>query len=324
MLQHRTSRLNKTVLQRLVTLGILVCIVVVLSILDPGFLSYRNINNVLQQTTPVIITGAAASLLMIAGGIDLSVGSVVALSGIVMARVAQSGMGMAAAVAAGMLVGTAVGLLNGLLVDKLRIPPVISTMGNMYIARSLSLILADGKAINAGLPKAFTTLGRGAIGPLSVPVILMVLVLLAFIVIEKKTLVGKYSFAIGGNRVATLYSGINVHKYTIIYYVLTGMMAGLAGTVLASRLGVGSPNVGDGFEFDVVVAVVLGGTSMSGGEGSVVGTLVGALIVGFLGNGLNILGVESFYQGLLKGFVLVAAVVLDTFISKRLTTGASH
>lgn len=312
-------KLNKTSIQRLVTLGILVLIVVILSICDSTFLSYRNINNVLQQTTPVILTGAAASLLMIAGGIDLSVGSVMALSGIAMAQVARADLGMPLAVLSGVAVGTVIGLVNGLLVDKLHIPPVISTMGNMYIARALSLIFSDGKAINAGLPKSFTVLGRGTFGVLSIPVVLMVIVLLIFILVEKKTLLGKYSFAIGGNRVATLYSGINVHKYTILYYVLTGMMSGFAGTILASRLGVGSPNVGDGFEFDVVVAVVLGGTSMSGGEGSVVGTLIGALIVGFLGNGLNILGVESFYQGLLKGFVLVAAVVLDTFIGKQLT-----
>lgn len=311
-------KLNKTSIQRLVTLGILILIVVVLSICDSTFLTYQNINNVLQQTTPVILTGAAASLLMIAGGIDLSVGSVMALSGIAMAQAARADLGMVVAVLAGVAVGTVIGLINGLLVDKLNIPPVISTMGNMYIARALSLIFSDGKAINAGLPKSFTVLGRGTFGVLSVPVILMIVVLVVFIFVEKKTLLGKYSFAIGGNRVATLYSGINVHKYTILYYVLTGMMAGFAGTILASRLGVGSPNVGDGFEFDVVVAVVLGGTSMSGGEGSVIGTLIGALIVGFLGNGLNILGVESFYQGLLKGFVLVAAVVLDTFIGKRL------
>lgn len=319
-MKTKTLKMSKSFLQRMVTFGILVLIVIVLSIIGDGFLSYTNINNVLQQTAPTIITGTAATLLMIAGGIDLSVGSVVALAGIAAARTAQADAPLAVAVLAGAGVGLLIGAVNGLLVDRLNIPPVIATMGNMYIARSLALIFSDGKAINVGLPKNYVDLGRGMWNGLSVAVLIMVLIVVLFIFLEKKTLLGKYSFAIGGNRTAAVYSGINVHKYTVFYYLLTGLMAGFAGTILSSRLGVGSPNVGDGFEFDVVVAVVLGGTSMSGGEGSVLGTLIGALIVGFLGNGLNLLGVESFYQGLLKGIVLVAAVILDTFIRKKLAS----
>ncbi|WP_157784163.1 ABC transporter permease [Treponema primitia] len=282
------------------------------------FLTYTNINNVLQQTTPVIITGVAATLLMISGGIDLSVGSVVALSGVVMAKATQTGIPMVAAIFCGIFVGLLIGLMNGGFVDRLHIPPVIVTMGSMYIARALALIFSNGKAINAGLPKNYTALGRGMFGVLSVPVLLTIALLLLFIFLEKKTLLGKYSFAIGGNKIAAIYSGIGVHGLVVIYYVLTGLLAGFAGCILGSRLGVGSPNVGQGFEFDVVVAVVLGGTSMSGGEGSVIGTFIGALIIGFLGNGLNLLGVPSFYQGLLKGFILVLAVILDSSVRNRL------
>ena len=315
----KSQKLSKTFLQRMVTFGILILIVVVLSVISDSFLSYTNINNVLQQTTPVIITGAAATLLMISGGIDLSVGSVVALAGITTARAAQAGIPLPLAVLFGALVGLAIGVINGILVDKLHIPPVIATMGNMYIARSLALIFSDGKAINVGLPKAYVNLGRGVWNGISLAVMIMIFIMVFFVFLEKKTLLGKYCFAIGGNKTAAIYSGINVHRYTILYYMLTGLLAGFAGTILGSRLGVGSPNVGDGFEFDVVVAVVLGGTSMSGGEGSVLGTLIGTLIVGFLGNGLNLMGVESFYQGLVKGIVLVAAVILDAFIRKKLT-----
>ncbi len=311
-------KLSKNGLQGVITLGILVIIFVSLSIMTDSFLSYTNINNVLQQTTPTIITGVAATLLMISGGIDLSVGSVVALSGVIMARAAQADLPMSVAILSGVIVGLLIGCTNGLLVDRLRIPPVIVTMGSMYIARALALIFSDGKAINVGLPKNYTEIGRGMIGGLSVPVIIMILMVLLFIFIEKRTVMGKYSFAIGGNRAASIYSGVNVHMLTVVYYAVTGLLAGFSGCILGSRLGVGSPNVGDGFEFDVVVAVVLGGTSMSGGEGSVAGTLIGALIIGFLGNGLNLMGVESFYQGLLKGVVLVLAVILDTAIRNRL------
>jgi ribose/xylose/arabinose/galactoside ABC-type transport system permease subunit len=310
--------LNKNSMQSLVTFCILFIIIVALSFLSREFLSYTNINNVLQQTTPVILTGMAATLLMISGGIDLSVGSLVALSGVAMARAAQTGMPIAFAVLCGIFVGFLIGLLNGVIVDRLRIPPVIVTMGSMYVARALALIFSDGKAINAGLPRNYTGLGRGMIGVFSVPVLLAITLLLLFIFIEKKSLLGKYAFAIGGNKTATIYSGIAVHNMVITYYVLTGLLAGLAGCMLGSRLGVGSPNVGQGFEFDVVVAVVLGGTSLSGGEGSVLGTFIGALIIGFLGNGLNLLGVPSFYQGLLKGVILVLAVILDASIRKRL------
>jgi ribose/xylose/arabinose/galactoside ABC-type transport system permease subunit len=311
-------KINKNSLQSFVTFCILLFIIIALSFLSREFLTYTNINNVFQQTTPVILTGVAATLLMISGGIDLSVGSVVALAGVAMARAAQTGMPMLLAAICGILVGLLIGLLNGCIVDRLRIPPVIVTMGSMYIARALALIFSDGKAINAGLPRTYTGLGRGMIGVVSVPVLLTIILLLVFIFLEKKTLVGKYSFAIGGNRIAAIYSGIGVHGLVIAYYVLTGLLAGLAGCILGSRLGVGSPNVGQGFEFDVVVAVVLGGTSLSGGEGSVLGTFIGALIIGFLGNGLNLLGVPSFYQGLLKGIVLVLAVILDTSIRKKL------
>jgi ribose/xylose/arabinose/galactoside ABC-type transport system permease subunit len=312
-------KLNKNSLQNLVTFSILLLIIISLSFLSKEFLSYTNINNVLQQTTPVIITGVAATLLMISGGIDLSAGSVVALTGVTMARAAQTGMPMSAAVLCGISVGLLIGLMNGALVDRLHIPPVIVTMGSMYIARALSLIFSDGKAINAGLPKNYTHLGRGMIGIFSIPVLLTVALLILFIFFERKTLLGKYSFAIGGNKIAAIYSGIGVHRLVVVYYLLTGLLAGFAGCILSSRLGVGSPNVGQGFEFDVVVAVVLGGTSLSGGEGSVLGTFIGALIIGFLGNGLNLLGVQSFYQGLLKGIVLVFAVMLDTSIRKRLS-----
>ena len=161
-------------------------------------------------------------------------------------------------------------------------------------------------------------LGRGYVGPVPISILITAAVFAVFYFIQKKPLLGKYAFAIGGNRRTALLSGINVHKVGVVLYVLVGALSAFAGTMLSSRLGVGNASVGDGFEFDVVVAVILGGTSLDGGEGSVFGMLIGALIVGFIANGLNLLGVHSFYQDIVKGIVLVGAVFLDRFLKKRI------
>jgi ribose/xylose/arabinose/galactoside ABC-type transport system permease subunit len=210
-------------------------------------------------------------------------------------------------------------LFNGFLVVKLKIPSIIATLGTMYAARGFALVITGGNSIHLGLGPNFTILGRGYLGLVPITLIITVFILFLFYFMETKTLLGKYSFAIGGNKRTALLSGINVNVIIITLYVLVGTLAGFSGTLMASRLGVGQPMVGQGFEFDVIVATILGGTSIQGGEGSVFGMLIGAFIVGFIANGLNLLGIHSFYQSILKGAVLVGAVLLDRILKERIT-----
>jgi ribose/xylose/arabinose/galactoside ABC-type transport system permease subunit len=311
-------RLKKATFQSLVTFGILVLIMFVLAVLSREFLTYVNITNVLRQVAIVIITGSVVTLLMISGNIDLSVGGTVALTGVLAAKFAASGMGLEMAMILAVLVGGLVGALNGLMVTRLRITPVIATLGTMYVARGLTLIFCEGRSINVGLPLNYSVIGRGFLGPIPMTSVFVVIIAALFLFVERKTLLGKYSFAIGGNSTAAVLSGVNAGAVVFLLYTLVGLMAGFSGILLSSRLGAGDPNVGQGFEFDVIVAIVLGGTSLAGGEGSVIGMVIGALVVGFLGNGLNLLGVYSFYQSVFKGIVLVGAVMLDTFLKSKI------
>ncbi|MDR1797678.1 MAG: ABC transporter permease [Clostridiales Family XIII bacterium] len=309
---------KQTMMQNIITLGILIVLFIVLSIVSDSFLSASNMITVLRQVVMVVVVGAGVTLLMIAGNIDLSVGSVLALSGVVYASLAVKGVPLFVGALVAVAMGCACGVLNALMVTKLNVTPVIATMGIMYAARGLALVLAGGHTITMGLPMNFNEFGRSTIGGV-VPttVIIMLIIVLVFIFIQTKTVLGKYSFAIGGNAHAAIFSGINIKKYVSWLFIIVGILTGFAGVITASRLGVGDPNAGSGFEFDVIVAVVLGGTSMNGGEGSVTGMVVGALIVGFLANGLNLLGVDSFYQYILKGAVLVGAVVMDSALKKK-------
>jgi ribose/xylose/arabinose/galactoside ABC-type transport system permease subunit len=299
--------------QKIVIVGVLVVIVAVLAALSREFLTITNLTNVARQVAFVVITGSAVTLLMISGNFDLSIGSILGLTGMFSAFFVSAGLPLWISLIAATLIGTATGLLNGLMVVALKIPSIIATLGTMYAARGLALVITGGNSIHLGLGPQFTLLGRG-----SIMLLITVAILAIFFFIESKTILGKYSFAIGGNRRTALLSGINVGSVVILLYVLVGTLAGLSGTLMASRLGVGQPMVGQGFEFDVIVAIILGGTSLEGGEGSVFGMLIGAFIVGFIANGLNLLGIHSFYQSILKGAVLVGAVLLDRAFKERI------
>ena len=249
-----SKNISKSTLTQLITLSILIVLVVVLSILAPEFLTYNNMMNVLRQVTFVIITGSAATMLMITGHMDLSVGSLLALSGVVFAVCAMNDIPLFLSGILGIGVGFAFGVLNGILVTKLKVTHVIATLGSMYVARGLSYIVTDGKSINAGLPRGFDSIGRKMIGTIPIAVIIAVLVLLIFFFLESKTVFGKYAFAIGGNKNAATLSGIKSNRLVLSIYTLVGTMAGLSGVIMASRLGAGDPNVGNGFEFDCIVA----------------------------------------------------------------------
>jgi ribose/xylose/arabinose/galactoside ABC-type transport system permease subunit len=304
--------------QKIVIVGVLVLIVGVLAVLSREFLTITNLTNVTRQVAFVVITGSAVTLLMISGNFDLSIGSILGLTGMFSAFFVSAGLPLWLSLIAATLIGTATGLLNGVMVVLLKIPSIIATLGTMYAARGLALVITGGNSIHLGLGPHFTLLGRGFLGPLPIMLVITLGILAIFFFIESRTILGKYSFAIGGNKRTALLSGINVGAIVILLYVLVGTLAGFSGTLMASRLGVGQAMVGQGFEFDVIVAIILGGTSLEGGEGSVFGMLIGAFIVGFIANGLNLLGIHSFYQSILKGAVLVGAVLLDRAFKERI------
>ena len=304
-------RIDVETIQRLVIFGVLVLLMVTMSLLTPKFYNPVNLTNVLRQTAMVIISASAGTMVMISGGLDLSVGGVLALSGVVAAKLAVMGYPMGFAVLIGILCGGLIGMINGTLVVKLRITPVIATLGTMYVARGSAFLISGGRAVVTGLPPEFRLPGRSYVGPIPTPVIIMVVVVVIFHFLLHHTLLGKYTYAIGGNRETARLSGIPVGRTQFILYSLVGLMTGVAGVIMASRLASGQPDIGVGFEFATIVAIILGGTSLAGGEGTIFGTLTGALIVGVLNNGLNLLGVHTFYQYVVQGVVLIFAVLLD-------------
>ena len=305
------SRLRASGLQKLVLLGILVGISLVFTFTTRGFLSVANWGNILRLSSFVIITGAGVTILMIARNIDLSVGSTLALTHVLFAIFCRAGIPVVPAILMTLAAGALIGAVNGLLVVRLRITPFIATLGTLYMLRGFTLIITGAKSVRENLPRAFSLLGRGSLGPIPIPLLVILAVLVLFILLERKSLLGKYAIAIGGNPLAAELSGINVNRIVWGLFIIVGALAGLSGVLIASWMGVAEPNIGSGFEFDVIIAVVLGGTSLAGGEGSVLGMLIGALIVEVIGNGLNQMNVLSFYQSVLKGIILVLAVLLD-------------
>jgi ribose/xylose/arabinose/galactoside ABC-type transport system permease subunit len=305
-------------LQKLVLVGILVLVVVVFTILNPRFIRGTNLMYILIQNSFVIMAGCAVTLLMISGQIDLSIGSTVCLAGMVHAYFSRAGLPVGASFAIALGVSLVVGLLNAAMVVKLSITPFIATLGTMYMGRGISYLISGGLVIREGLPDVFSYIGTEGFGPVPIILVALVGVVAVFLVLEKKSILGKYSVAIGGNRTAAVLSGISSDGIVMTLYVLASLLAGFAGILMASRLAVGDPNIGIGFEFDVIVAVILGGTSLAGGEGSIIGMIIGALIIGSLGTGLKLMNVFTFFQSIMKGVVLVLAVLLDQNLKSRL------
>jgi ribose/xylose/arabinose/galactoside ABC-type transport system permease subunit len=307
--------------QKIVLITILATIVVAMTFLSPRFMKLSNFQNILLQLAPLIIIASAANLLMITGNFDLSIGSVLAFCAIMHAFLSKQGLPIVLSIVLCCLLAIVWGISNGVMVGYLNVNPVIATMGTMYAARGFAYLIArwDGGAnISAGLPGNFKSFGRtNLFGFLPIIIVFMVVVVAVFIFVEKKTVLGRYSFAIGGNRRASALSGINVPLVTIALYSLVGLLAGFCGTIQVSRVGSGFPNIAEGMEFDVVVAIVLGGTSMLGGSGSMAGMILGAFIVGVAANGLNLLNVPYFYQTITKGILLIIAVFADQTIRRR-------
>jgi ribose/xylose/arabinose/galactoside ABC-type transport system permease subunit len=296
----------------LMALGV-ICLV--FSLLAPRFATPDNVWNILRQISAVLIVGGAVTMLMVSGGFDLSVGAVLALSGVTAALLSQE-IPVPLAFLVATLVGAGVGMLNGFLVVVIGINAVIATLGTLYVSRGSALLLSNGVPVYS-VPGDFKWLGTGFIGPVPVPVVTAGICLVVFTILERRTLMGRYSVAVGSNSAAAELSGVPIRWTRFLLYTLSGASAGLAGCVWASRINSGLSTVGVGFEFDVIVATLLGGTSLLGGQGTVIGMVVGAIIVGVLNNGFNLLGVQSFWQTVALGVVLVLAVGLDAVLRRE-------
>jgi ribose/xylose/arabinose/galactoside ABC-type transport system permease subunit len=303
--------------QKFILFLVFVAINIFFSLSSPNFFEVSNYFNLLKQMAMVMITASAATLLMMTGNFDLSTGSTVAFTAVLYTLLATHGVPLPLAGLVALAAGMGVGAINGTFVARINIPPFIATLGMMYIVRGLALVACNGRSIRENIPARFSQLARGNVLGIPIPVYLIVLFVLVFWGLEKRSLLGKYSMAIGGNRNAAFFSGINAGAIVFWLYFVVGALAAFSGVMMASRFGAGDPRSGNGFEFDVIVAILLGGTSLSGGKGTVIGTLLGALIVAVLGNGLNLLNVLTFWQSILKGAILVAAIIVNRNIVIR-------
>ncbi|BFH63287.1 ABC transporter permease subunit [Paenibacillus azoreducens] len=292
-------------------LGLIILIVIV-SILDPSFLEPLNILNLLRQVSINALIAFGMTFVILTGGIDLSVGSILALSSAFVANMLVSGFDPVLAIIIGCLIGGVIGMINGLLVAKGKMAPFIATLATMTILRGETLVYTNGNPITGlGDSMTFQLFGRGYQFGIPVPAITMIITFAILWVILHKTSFGRKTYAIGGNEKAAIVSGIKVSRVKIMIYSLAGLLSALAGAILTSRLNSAQPTAGTSYELDAIAAVVLGGTSLSGGRGRIVGTLIGVLIIGTLNNGLNLLGVSSYYQMIIKGIVILIAVLID-------------
>lgn len=283
---------------------------IAISILTPRFLSVSNITNVLTQVSVNAIISIGMTFVILTGGIDLSVGSTLAISGALAASIINSNGNVFLAVIVAVVVGIVVGIINGMLISRGKIQAFIVTLASMTIFRGATYVFTNGNPIS-GLTGGFNSIGNAKVGVLPLPVIITVVIVAIAYYVLTQTRFGRYLYALGGNEDSARLSGINTDKIKTLVYVVSGIAAALSGVIITSRIGSASPNAGSGFELDAIAAVVIGGTSLAGGEGSVMGTIIGALIIGVLNNGLNLINVSPFYQLIIKGIVILVAVLLD-------------
>jgi len=289
----------------------LVALMGALSLERPNFLTVANLVNLVRQISINGILAVGVTFVLLTGGVDLSLGSVVALTGVIAASFAHPGQAtVLAPLAMGILAGACCGAANGLVVTRGRVAPFIVTLGTMTSARGLALLISHGRPVS-NLGPAFARIGGGDFAGVPVPIVIFFLVALTAHVFLKNMRLGRRIYAVGGNENAARASGVHVGAVKTIAYVVSGSLAGLAGVVLASRITTGQPNAGIGYELDAIAAVVIGGTSLNGGVGGVGGAVLGALLIGVINNGLDLLNVSSYYQQVIKGLIIVGAVWLD-------------
>lgn len=297
----------------LTTLLALIVLMVVITIINPNFLTTNNLLNLLLQVTANGFIAFGMTFVILTSGIDLSVGSILALSSAITAGLIANGMPVPLAIVVALLLGGVLGMINGLLISFGKLAPFIVTLATMTIFRGATLVYTNGNPITQGMSNSylFKFLGQGYILGIPFPVILMFAVFIILYIVLHKTAFGKSVYALGGNEKAAYISGIKLNKVKILIYTISGVMASISGLIITSRLSSAQPTAGASYEMDAIAAVVLGGTSLMGGKGRLIGTLIGALIIGVLNNGLNIIGVSAFWQQVVKGVVILIAVMLD-------------
>ena len=309
-------RIRSQTIQKLLPFISLAVLFAVLSVASPYFLTGTNLASVIRQTAVINIMALGMTLVIVSGGIDLSVGSILAFAGVLGTMTMVETGSVPLGILAGILCGALWGCANGLMIASLRIPPFIVTLGTLGIVRGLTLVVSGGLPV-VGLPKAHGFLGEGTIGP--APFVLVVLVLCAVVThfALHGTKLGRYTYAIGSNEAAAVYAGIPVARYKVAIYAICGLLSGLAGMIETSRLMTGQPTAGVSYELQVIAAVVIGGGSLTGGEGTVIGTLIGAFIMGLLSNGSDLLGVNPYWQQVIIGAIIILAVALDEARKRR-------
>lgn len=292
----------------------LLVLVIIVSVLNSSFLRINNLMNLFQQVSINALIAFGMQFVILTGGIDLSVGSILALSGAISAQLIISGVAPLIAFLIGIICGAVFGALNGLLIAYGKAAPFIVTLATMSVFRGLTYVLTNGNPITGAKMNnsfSFQFLGQGYLFGIPFQVYLMIIAYIVFYILMHKTTFGRKTFAIGGNEKAAFVAGVKTKKILIWIYVIAGFLAAVAGMVLTSQLGSAQPDAGTSYEMDAIAAVVLGGTSLAGGKGKMSGTLIGALIIGVLNNGMNLLGISSFFQQIVKGIVILVAVLLD-------------
>ena len=289
-----------------------VALFVVLAVASPTFLTSQNLINVLRQVSVNGILAVGMTFVVLTGGIDLSVGSMLALSAVVATSFAttECGFPLPMAIFMGVLVGAGCGAFNGLFVAKFKVAPFIVTLAMTTIARGLALIITDGRPV-INLTQEYTAIGNGSAGPVPYPVIILIAVLVVGIFLLHFTKYGRHVYAVGGNENSAIVSGINAAGVKFSTYFMSGICSAIAAIILSSRVMTGQPAAGEGYELDAIAAAVIGGTSLSGGVGTMAGTIIGMFILGFLSNGLDLLNVSSYWQQVVKGAIIIAAVLMD-------------
>ena len=306
--------MNKAMWARLRPLIGLLVLVFLVAIINQKFLTMGNILNVLRQTSINAIIATGMTFVILSGGIDLSVGSILAYSGAIVAFLLNSNIPIPIAMVLTLAIGAALGSCTGVIIQKGGVQPFIATFVTMSLLRGATLVFTDGKPISAGkdaAADAFAEVGQGYLFGIPLPVFIMAAVVALAYYVLKHTRFGRYVYALGGNEKAAYLSGLRVGAVKVSIYGICGLLAALAGIVLTARLSSAQPTAGSGYELDAIAAVVIGGTSLSGGVGSILGTLIGALIIGVLNNALNLLEVSSYYQMIAKGLVILIAVLMD-------------
>lgn len=305
------EKINFGSFRELLLVGVVILLGIIWTIMNPQFLSWNNMTNILRQASYTAIAAVGMTMVIIIGEIDLSAGSLVCAAGLVGAIVCKNTNSVFLAVMAALATGAVVGLFNGTLCAVGRLPGFIASLASMTILRGLAYIVTGGNSV-VWTNDLFTKIGTGYMGPIPVPVIIMILIIIFGVLLTTKLRFGRYIYAVGGNMESSRWSGIAVVKVKILVYVIMGVLTSIAGLIVTARLGSGQPSAGLNFEMDCITAAVVGGTSMAGGRGKIIGTVVGVILLTVLTNGMTLVGMNTYWQQVLKGVIIVVSVLADT------------